>query len=858
MRASIKKQEKFFSSGLPEVLFLCTGVLLSCFTFIKVNIAVQHFTKTEYDRMSENIVLTVSDDMRELETAAGTMSTLIRFSQGEKQEQAFREIRASGLPEKHFDQIGWIREETPGHWVFSNIYSIENRAGQTESYEIKPDNALVSYLEKSYPVASEEIKVLTGPEFFRKKSLSLKGDVKAQPLALIKPLQAGSDGQGFLITVSNAARVLDTGWLSNNEFISSVRIRDTATGNEMYRFGKEEPTSYISDTDNENASQVYEVSFGDKHWEVRTDYVRGKTAAFLENMSFAMLGLSFLLTLVGTFYLAGRSRQRVHSKRMESTIENKNRELQKEAARREALNQVLSKSERENRTLIDSVTDIIFETDTAGTILFLNTTWQKITGFKREQSEGADLIKMLYPQDQDKQHKDFQLFISGQKKAYRTFTRLRTSDGTFRAVELAFSMIRRDENNNLRVVGTITDVEERRRAERALSEAEKKYRAIVDNAAGGIFQLTPEGLYLSANPAFARILGYESPEELLHKVKNANESVYFNARERQIFVKELEMSGHISNYETQVLRKNGSRIWVNENIRAVRDDAGITLFYEGSIEDITQRKESEIELREAKIRSDLANRAKSEFLANMSHELRTPLNSIIGFSEIIKNEIFGKIEQDSYKDYAKDIHQSGKNLLRVINEILDISKIEAGDRKLNDQVINIKNTIDACLALLGSKAEANMVTVSNNLKDLPNLLGEEKSLKQIIMNLLSNAIKFTPQGGRVTISNDITKEGGLQLCFSDTGIGLEEFEIAKALSPFGQLNNSLGRSTGGSGLGLTLANALVKMHGGKLEIFSQKGIGTTVTVLFPADRTMNPDTKAPRREDIESGNKEIT
>ncbi len=401
---------------------------------------------------------------------------------------------------------------------------------------------------------------------------------------------------------------------------------------------------------------------------------------------------------------------------------------------------------------------------------------------------------------------------------------------------LRVSMMRRDQNKKLRVVGTFTDVEERRRAERALGEAERKYRAIVENAAGGIFQITPEGLYLSANPALARILGYDSPEAILRTVKNANEEVYASVRERQIFLKEIEKKGVINNYETRVIRKDGEVIWVNENVRVVRDDSRNTLYYEGSVEDITERKETDIKLREAKMHSDLANRAKSEFLANMSHELRTPLNAIIGFSEIIKNEAFGKIEPNSYWEYAKDIHESGGKLLNVINEILDISRIEAGERQLNENVIDLNKIVDACVDLMGNKIDSSKLIVSVDLDDTPDIVGEELAVKQVIMNLLSNAVKFTPHGGRVTVSSNVSNDGRLHFSITDTGIGLDDVDIQKALSPFGQLQNDLSRSNSGTGLGLTLADALVKLHGGDLELFSQKGIGTTATIIFPKTR----------------------
>ena len=323
---------------------------------------------------------------------------------------------------------------------------------------------------------------------------------------------------------------------------------------------------------------------------------------------------------------------------------------------------------------------------------------------------------------------------------------------------------------------------------------------------------------------------------MLREVKNANESLYNDTAARQAFIQELSAVQNSVHHETQMTRKDGEVIWVSESARAVRDENGQLLFIEGSIEDITERKKSELTIREAKIQSDLANRAKSEFLSNMSHELRTPLNSIIGFSEMIKNEVFGPVGQKAYWEYAKDIHESGQGLLRVINEILDISRIEAGERQLNESMVNIRETVTACLCLLEHKLSNNNLTVTVALDDAPNVVGEELSIKQIVMNLLSNAIKFTPEDGRITISSTIDNEGRFHLSISDTGIGLDDEGIEKAMSPFGQVNSDLNRSGSGTGLGLTLVHSLVKLHGGEFELFSQKGIGTTATIILPASR----------------------
>ena len=206
---------------------------------------------------------------------------------------------------------------------------------------------------------------------------------------------------------------------------------------------------------------------------------------------------------------------------------------------------------------------------------------------------------------------------------------------------------------------------------------ERRYRSIWENAASGIYQMSMDGRLISANPAMAHIFGYDSVDVMLREVQNAHNDLYVQPNERMRILKTLRHDTAADIFEFQSFRRNGQKIWVQETIRNVLDEHGLPSYFEGSVEDITKRKDAELQLQEAKRESDMANRAKSEFLANMSHELRTPLNSIIGFSEIIRNQVFGPIEPNSYWEYARDIHESGKHLLSIINQILDISKIDA-------------------------------------------------------------------------------------------------------------------------------------------------------------------------------------
>jgi signal transduction histidine kinase len=254
--------------------------------------------------------------------------------------------------------------------------------------------------------------------------------------------------------------------------------------------------------------------------------------------------------------------------------------------------------------------------------------------------------------------------------------------------------------------------------------------------------------------------------------------------------------------------------------------------------DITDTKRAQEEIERARIRAEEANRTKSEFLANMSHELRTPLNAIIGFSEIMKEKMFGPLGAACYRDYAADIHSSGTHLLSLVNDILDVSRVDIGRLELRTEPIEAPAVIRSCAALVGGRATEADVALSIELeKDLPPLLADIVRLKQILVNLLSNAIKFTPAGGRVRIAAARARNtpigDAVAIEIVDTGIGMTEEQLRIALQPFRQADNSLARLHDGAGLGLPLAKGLVELHGGRLEIESRLGQGTRARVLLP-------------------------
>jgi signal transduction histidine kinase len=253
--------------------------------------------------------------------------------------------------------------------------------------------------------------------------------------------------------------------------------------------------------------------------------------------------------------------------------------------------------------------------------------------------------------------------------------------------------------------------------------------------------------------------------------------------------------------------------------------------------DITARKKVEEDVRLAKETAQGADRAKSEFLANMSHELRTPLNAIIGFAGIIKDQTFGPDATERYIDYAHDIFNSGDHLLKIINDILDLSKIESGTKILVEEQVHIGEVLNSARRIVSDRAtRAGVFLKMSGAEADFNLLGDVRMIKQIFLNLLSNAIKFTPRNGEIRINTKIMEDGCVEISVADTGIGIAKEDIPLVLSTFGQTADSLTRATDGTGLGLPIVTSLTELHGGNLRLESEPGVGTTATVCFPAER----------------------
>ncbi len=385
-------------------------------------------------------------------------------------------------------------------------------------------------------------------------------------------------------------------------------------------------------------------------------------------------------------------------------------------------------------------------------------------------------------------------------------------------------------------VCTFMDVTLEKATQLLLKESENRYRKMVELSPDAIL-VHKDGIIIYANTAAINLLEAKD----LHSIVGDKIQKYFPVADHELLDAHFGSADHlqpgqvVSTERSQVIGHIGNR--TNVELDATALLYGDRPVMQLIARDISAQTRAQELLEKAKEEAESAAQLKGTFLANMSHELRTPLNAVIGFSEIIKNEIYGKVGSEKYIEYAEDIHNSGVHLLDLINEILDLSKIESGAQEIYEEHLNINSLVDECIRLTNPQREKAKVTITSHLNSLlPNIVADNKMIKQVILNLLSNAIKFTPQGGKITISCVVERNGKLALSVEDTGIGIREDDIQKALTPFVQVDSELNRKYQGTGLGLPLSKNLMELHGGSLDIKSRYGSGTTVTIHLPSER----------------------
>ena len=409
-----------------------------------------------------------------------------------------------------------------------------------------------------------------------------------------------------------------------------------------------------------------------------------------------------------------------------------------------------------------------------------------------------------------------------------------------------------------RLFGIIQDVTELRENERALADSKARLRAVLDVAVTGILVHDEHGRIQLFNPAAEHLFGYRAAEAkgltidaLIPPVPSSAagtqpilgvaREVTARTRDGRTFPAYLAVDEYVADGHRMSV---GVLLDISEQKRREQEifQARDRLERQAADLSVLARKldQARREAEETRGLAEAASRAKSEFLAHMSHELRTPLNAILGFSEIMDQEYFGPLGSPRYTEYNRNVLDSARHLLSLINDILDLSKIEAGRYELEEEHVDLTRIIDPVIRLVRERALRKDLTLKTAIDRLPPVMGDERALKQILINLLTNAVKFTERGGEIEVTGREEQDGDIVMTVRDTGVGIAADQMEKVLEPFGQTRNAYMAGESGTGLGLPITRSLVNLHGGTLELQSQPGVGTTVTIRLPAFRVIHP------------------
>lgn len=537
---------------------------------------------------------------------------------------------------------------------------------------------------------------------------------------------------------------------------------------------------------------------------------------------------------------AAESSLRTSYDELERRIDERTRQLQEEVEERKQMMRALEASEQRQRDMADAATDWQWETDAE----------HRFTNFlgRAHQVLGLDITKLLnrtrfdiveqrtdaLENEKWKQHfEDLR-----NQKPFRDFDySYKHPKGHILHIRISGKPIYGEDGDFAGYRGTGANVTAQVEAERRAASARRQLTDAIESISDGLILFDSDDRMVMCNSRYREIFRVIE-EELVPGIRFKDlarlvaESKFY-ARASVAPEKWLkERLAYHKNPEKPSEQQLENGRWVKVTEYKTSDNGTLIL-----MSDFTDLRFTEQELRQARDQAEIANQAKSDFLAGMSHELRTPLNAIIGFSDAMRTGLFGKVEHPQYQGYLSNIHDSGIHLLNLINDILDISKIEAGAVELVERRIKIGLLLKRALCLVEERADNRGVHLRTSIPPrMPGLYVDERRIIQVVLNILSNAIKFTPPGGTIKVLTKMQKNGSMLVQIKDSGIGIRKADIDKVMTEFGQVNNTLAKPNEGTGLGLPLSNAIMELHGGTLSISSKIKAGTIVSLSFPAAR----------------------
>ena len=491
--------------------------------------------------------------------------------------------------------------------------------------------------------------------------------------------------------------------------------------------------------------------------------------------------------------------------------------------------------------LFGAIEEGVVAIDERSVIVFFNAAAERMFGYPAAEVLGRSIGLLLPEAARANHHRHVSGFrksdAASRMKSERSDVRGRRSDGIIFDAEVSISKC--TIGASLVLMAIIRDVTERKLAEARLLASEQKNRAVLDTCSDAILIADAEtGLILEANGRAAELFDCRVADLVgLHQSELHPEAD--RERYRSAFREHLEY-GRILVPDAAILRRDGTVVPVEITARPTM--IGGVLLMVGFFRDITHHKEHERQLIEAREAAMAANRSKTTFLANVSHELRTPLTAVIAFAEMIGSGFFGPVGHPKYLEYANDIRDSGQHLLALINDILDLSQVEAGRLVLHEERLDLAELISECWrSLRPSIVDGDLRPDTNIMPDARYLRADRRAVRQMLLNLLSNAIRHTPPGGRICILVKRADDGGLVLRVLDTGVGIPLERLASVTTPFNARNARTPGARGGTGLGLAITKGLLERHGGTLEIHSWPEVGTTVDLVFSASRMGSAD-----------------